>query len=64
VIVARLLCVRMSYSFLNNAELLELCAQSDVVSVPGKAAVDMTLAQIHSRIFRQSLPNEKLRHDD
>jgi hypothetical protein len=29
----------MSYSFLNDAELLELCAQSNVVSVPGKAAV-------------------------
>jgi hypothetical protein len=31
----------MSYSFLDSAELLELCAESDVVSVPGKAAVDM-----------------------
>lgn len=41
------MCVRMSYSFLNNAELLELCAQSDVVSVPGKAAIDIRLVQNH-----------------
>jgi hypothetical protein len=39
--VAQVLCALMSYSFLDSAELLELCAESDVVSVPGKAAVDM-----------------------
>lgn len=53
-----------AYGFLDLAEFFELCAQGDIVGVPGKAA-GVGSVSCDRRIAQTGcLPNEKLGHDE